>query len=91
MMDFEYRIHVVERMFQRNISEKDVEKAVLHGEIIEEYPDDEPYPSYLTLHFDQEGALHVVYALGDQKYIISTAYRPDPDKWVSDFRQRRKT
>ena len=91
MMDFEYRIHAVERMFQRNISEKDVEKAVLHGEIIEKYPDDEPYPFYLTLRFDQEGALHVVYAIGDQKYIIITAYRPDPDKWVSNFRQRRKT
>ena len=90
-MDFIYRIHAVERMFQRNISEKDVEKAVLYGEVIEEYPDDKPYPSYLTLHFDQEGALHVVYAKEDQTCIIITAYRPDPSKWVSDFRQRRKT
>ena len=90
-MDFIYRIHAVERMFQRDISENDVENAVVHGEIIEEYPDDEPYPSYLTLHFDQEGALHVVYAKEDQKRIIITAYRPDPNKWSSDFRQRRKT
>ena len=40
--------HVVIRLFQRNISQEDVEKALLNGEIIEEYQNDYPYPSCLV-------------------------------------------
>jgi len=35
-------------MFQRDISECEVEYVILNGEIIEEYLDDKPYPSYLV-------------------------------------------
>jgi hypothetical protein len=36
-------------MFQRGISMEGVKLALTTGEIIEEYPDDKPYPSRLVL------------------------------------------
>jgi len=53
--------HVIVRLFQRNISQKDIEKALLTGEIIEEYENDYPFPSYLVygLNLNNE-VLHIV-------------------------------
>ncbi|MBE0499769.1 MAG: DUF4258 domain-containing protein [Campylobacterales bacterium] len=44
-MSFIYRVHAVERMFQRDIEEVNVEHVVNNGEIIERYADDKPYTS----------------------------------------------
>ena len=41
--------HAISRMAQRDISQKDVKSILLFGEIIEEYNDDYPYPSYLIM------------------------------------------
>ena len=41
--------HMLERMAQRHISFSHVKEAVMNGEIIEEYPNDFPYPSCLLL------------------------------------------
>ena len=38
-------------MAQRNISVSDVQKVIDTGEIIEDYPNDFPYPSKLQLGF----------------------------------------
>jgi len=43
--DVIFRIHAVQRMFERNISAEDVRKVLSVGAVIEEYPDDTPYPS----------------------------------------------
>ena len=42
-------MHAEERFRQRGISIRDVGNAVKFGEIIEQYPDDYPYPSCLVL------------------------------------------
>ena len=45
-----YRImHAAKRLEQRGISIKDVMNCIMHGEIIEQYPTDYPYPSCLIL------------------------------------------
>ena len=41
--------HALQRMYERSIFEEDVESVIIHGEIIKEYPNDTPYPSYLVL------------------------------------------
>ncbi len=43
--------HAVRRMFARRISETEVEIAIDRGTIIESYPDDTPFASYLALDF----------------------------------------
>ena len=49
------------RLFQRNISQKDVKNAIINGEIIESYDSDYPYPSCLIYGVSIENKiLHVV-------------------------------
>jgi len=38
-----FRVHALERMFDRRISVEDVLDVLERGEIIEQYPDDQPY------------------------------------------------
>jgi len=61
-----YREHAIVRMFERDILEADVEDAIKNGEIIEQYLDDKPYPSYLTLKYCKDRPLHVVYAINKE-------------------------
>ena len=66
--------------------------SVLHGEIIEEYPTDQPYPSCLIYGQDSEGdPIHSVWALNReyQWAVLITVYRPDPERWVN-WRERRR-
>ena len=89
-MAFIYRIHAVERMFQRDISEAEIETVVLNGEVIEEYLDDKPYPSFLVFGEIRKRIIHVVYAKNeDNDYVIITVYQPDLLKWKNDYRTRR--
>jgi predicted neuraminidase len=90
-MIFKYRVHAIQRIFERDISEEDVQKTVLEGRVIESYPDDMPYPSILALGYTQKGVLHVVYAKNksDNTIIVITAYRPDPEKWNDDYTIRK--
>ncbi len=39
--------NALQRCRDRNISIDDIERCIIFGEIIEEYPDDYPYPSAL--------------------------------------------
>ena len=61
------------------------------SEVIENYPDDNPYPSRLLLGWCQERPLHVVVAENaqDDEWIIITAYEPDPAQWDADFKRRK--
>ena len=40
--------HAIIRLFQRNITQEDIQSAILNGEIIEEYENDYPYASCLV-------------------------------------------
>lgn len=73
--------HVVVRLIQRNITQKDIETAILNGEIIEEYENDYPYPSCLVYGVNLENeVLHIVCGLNEFEIWIITAYYPDDIK-----------
>lgn len=83
--------HVATRCLQRGIKTVDIENCILNGEIIEEYPDDYPYYSYLILGLTTKNQfLHVVCGMGNNKLWIITAYFPSLDKWESDFKKRKE-
>ena len=85
-----YRVHAIERMFQRDISESDIKECIENGIVIESYKDDKPYPSFLSLYFIESRPIHVVYAYDDEKnVIIITTYVPNNTKWENDFKTRR--
>jgi hypothetical protein len=86
------RVHAARRMMERGISMEEVEHVIEGGEVIEQYLDDEPFPSRLILGSPSGSALHVVAANEidtDITHVI-TAYRPNPDKWEDGFRRRKK-
>ncbi len=84
--------HAIQRMFERNIQKDTVIEAAKNGEIIFEYPEDNPYPSSLKLSIIERKPIHVVSAFNEQEneiYII-TVYLPDKKIWADDFKTRRK-
>ncbi|MCD6100433.1 MAG: DUF4258 domain-containing protein [Candidatus Marinimicrobia bacterium] len=88
----QFRLHAIRRMFGREISDEEVLKVIREGEVIEEYPNDEPYPSMLILGFVNDRPIHVVLAVNEEESmgIVVTAYQPDPSLWRDNFRRRRK-
>lgn len=85
-----FRVHALQRMFERQIGVDDVRAVIDSGETIEDYPNDQPYPSRLVLGWRGPRPLHVVVAhnLSDNKLIVITVYEPDAGLWEHDFRRR---
>ena len=85
-----YRIHALRRMVERAISADDVREVLTAREVIEDYPNDTPYPSRLVLGWRGSRPIHVVAAenAADQETIVITVYEPDPALWAPDFRRR---
>ena len=87
-----FRVHAVQRMYERRISERDVREILTAGETIEEYSDDTPYPSRLVLGWRQGQPFHLV--VGDNteadEIVVITVYEPDQTLWETGFRQRRR-
>ena len=83
--------HAISQMFDRGISVDDIEKTISHGEVIDAYPDDNPYPSRLMLYKLADRPIHAVVAenIHEQEVIVVTAYEPNLSLWDSDFRMRR--
>lgn len=85
--------HAIRQMShpERMISPAGVQKVIFHGEIIEEYPDDPRGHSCLLLGFgENDRAIHVVCSPKDEYLAIITAYIPDKDLWLEDYKTRRK-
>jgi len=86
-----FRVHAIQKMFERHINRDDVQEAVNNGEIIREYPDDTPFPSRLILCWVDNRPLHVVAADDDNnQIIIITAYEPDATIWESNFKKKKE-
>ena len=87
-----FRVHAIQRMFQRRISEEEVKQVVVTGEIIETYPTDKPFPSRLILGWSGSRPIHVVAAddAPAQETIIVTVYQPDIQEWESGFKRRKR-
>jgi len=90
----QYRLtrHATIVRLERGIGISELEHALLSGEVIEQYPDDQPYPSCLVLGWIASGdPLHVVCSRGDREPAlrIVTLYEPDDALWEQDYRTRK--
>ena len=84
-------IHAQERLRQRGIKAKDVRNCVMTGEIIEQYPDDFPFPSCLIFGKTINGKILQVLASDEGTGSrIRTAYFPDNIKFEDDLKTRRE-
>lgn len=86
-----FRVHAIQRMFERGINERDIRQVLDAGEVIQEYPDDLPYPSRLVLGWRGSRPIHVVVAndMDNREIVVITVYEPDPAEWEPDFRRKR--
>ena len=83
--------HVIVRLLQRNITQNDIEYALLNGEIIEEYEDSYPYPSCLVYGINLDNkVLHIVCGSNEEELWIITAYYPDNTEWQNDLKTRKE-
>ena len=66
--------------------------SMLNGEIIERYPDAQPYPSCLVLGWLASGdPLHLVCSRGsvEPALRVVTLYEPEDALWESDYKTRK--
>lgn len=86
-----FRLHAVQRMFERKISAEEVRYVLETGKVIEDYPEDTPYPSRLIMGQYRGRPIHVVVAnnSADLEVVVITVYEPDPCEWDEEFCKRK--
>jgi hypothetical protein len=85
-----YRLHAIQRMFERNINNDEIRQIIDGGKIIERYVNDSPYPSRLILGNVNNRPLHIVITENttENVIIVITVYEPDPRKWIKPDERR---
>jgi len=82
--------HADEEAQADNLKYEEIFFTALHGEIIENYPED--YPSCLIFGEISSGdPIHSVWAYNEESKwtVLITVYRPDPSLWI-DYKIRKK-
>lgn len=83
--------HAMERCRQRGIKQRDIKNCIFSGEIIEQYPDDFPFPSCLIFGYAvNDKIMHVVASDEGTASRIITAYFPNTDKFEDDLKTRKE-
>ena len=82
--------HSRKRFTERNIKLTDVIEGIKTETIIEEYPDDFPFPSCLILGKTNGVPIHICASTNEGLIYIITAYIPNYEKWEDDFRTRKE-
>ncbi len=87
---FKWTTHILARLQERGINPSDIKNCIDTGEIIEQYPDDHPYPSCLVVGFCvNNDYLHAVIGIGSGYLWLITAYYPCLKRWEDNFKKRK--
>ena len=84
----EFTHHARTQMYVRKIDTSDVKQCLLNSEIIEEYRDDKPYPSFLICAKLDQKYIHVVCAVAEEQLFIITTYYPDDELWIAHKKRK---
>ena len=86
-----FTTHAPRRMRLRRILVREVREALRAPVLVEDYPEDVPYPSRLILGWVSNRPIHLVVA--DEPVeghtIVVAVYEPDPEQWEPGFQRRR--
>jgi len=85
--------HGYDELAEDGIFATEVVEGIRSAVAIEDYPNYPKGPCVLALQQDRGGCpIHVVWGIprgASAPAVLVTAYRPDPEKWTSDFKRRR--
>ena len=84
-----WTIHALKRIRERGISAEEVLRCIAQGKVIENYPDDRPFPSCLIHCGTDSRPLHAVVRSDGPELTIITAYIPNGDEWEDDYQKRK--
>ena len=86
-----WRLHSIDRLFQRGLTDNKVLNSIVDGEIIEKYPQDLRGESLLIFGFSGNTPIHSVvsYDKTDKILYIITVYIPDGNHFEPDFKTRK--
>jgi hypothetical protein len=87
-----FRVHAIQRMFERQVSVEQVRQVLRSGEMIEDYSDEMPAPGGLMLGRRGRRPIHVVMAENtkEDETVVITVYEPDPSQWKPGFKDRKE-
>jgi hypothetical protein len=82
--------HAQQRMGLRKITHADIKHVVTAGDVVEQYPGNEPDPKALFMAQVEGEPLYVSCAFdGNCAYII-TVHRYDPERWLDPWTRRKE-
>ena len=84
--------HADEEAVDDCLTYEEIYFSVIHGEVIEDYRSDKPYPSCLILGRNFSGEpIHSVWAYNPENLwtVLITVYLPAPERWI-DWKVRVK-
>ena len=83
--------HADEEVQDDDLTYDEVLHSVFNGKIIENYPDDKPFPSCLIFGKNFNGEpIHSVWAYNEdtQWAALITVYKAESDKWINGYIRR---
>ena len=88
----EWSAHALKRMLEKGISRASEKHIICTGEMIENYPDDKPFPSglFYGIRINKKIISVLGYDFTDQKIFLITAYWPDEEHFETDLKTRRR-
>jgi hypothetical protein len=89
----EVSLHAAKALIDDGLLIEPLILAFVRGVVVESYPNYHKGPCVLVLQDDEFGMpVHLLWGIpkGEtEPAVLITAYRPDPERWTSDFKERR--
>ena len=82
--------HAKQRMGQRKVSDQDMKRVVMTGDVIEQYPDAVPLPKVLFMALVRHEPLYVSCAFDGTYVHIVTVHWYDPAVWSDPWTRRKR-